>query len=466
MSDINMLEVTDKEIKGDSSFTSNQLKTKNVSFDNIKMHWEEYRKNIEDDLEKEKDDLVSREYSFETPKEAENSVENISRLTEKIAMLEAAVKSFEGQNTYESVENRAIKLRNNMFEQLVKNSGGLYSVPEEKTEEVFEEEVKEDTISSFPGDITGDSFESNDIDVEQVVEDNQEQITEDVNNAMNDEISVDSGFEPEAQDMNEVAANIEAEEPIGYDDIKNEIEDALSNLDVEEEIKEEPVSHRRYSYEPMSEQEIDDARERIGINIPETQFENKFRPATNEVSIEEEPIREVPIVAEDREEKQHLNFDYSNATANDINNIIENENVGSDKLRELREKISAMQGEIENNKKQEIKERDEVKNRENELQKIKLERATDIADAKVASEEVLIKAAEEAYKKLSEQNNAVIKSINGFINKQTDVQNEIDNVEKETEEELQRIMDDTERQREEFASMIDTGTVSIGEKSR
>lgn len=466
MSDVNMLEVTDKEIKGDSSFTSNQLKTKNVSFDNIKMHWEEYRKNIEDDLEKEKDDLVSREYSFETPKEAEISVENISRLTEKIAMLEAAVKSFEGQNTYESVENRAIKLRDNMFEQLVKNSGGLYSVPEEKTEEVFEEEVKEDTISSFPGDITGDSFESNDIDVEQVVEDNQEQITEDVNNAMNDEISVDSGFEPEAQDMNEVAANIEAEEPIGYDDIKNEIEDALSNLDVEEEIKEEPVSHRRYSYEPMSEQEIDDARERIGINIPETQFENKFRPATNEVSIEEEPIREVPIVAEDREEKQHLNFDYSNATANDINNIIENENVGSDKLRELREKISAMQGEIENNKKQEIKERDEVKNRENELQKIKLERATDIADAKVASEEVLIKAAEEAYKKLSEQNNAVIKSINGFINKQTDVQNEIDNVEKETEEELQRIMDDTERQREEFASMIGTGTVSIGEKSR
>lgn len=434
-------EIEENVEKGKSFDRIKLLQMKNESRKNSQKKWNASRKRTETIVNKMNNEIKEIKEEMESKDASELTAEQMTLIdtkADRLAQAEVVLKAYKGEEIpAEYVGERAIQLKKEMYGVLfpLVEIEELYDkfLPESEksNENIFEEEKEVENPIEFPGDITGNDFsnetEDNSIDLEKVELENSEEIATDIEKSLEEE----------------------KEEKLNYDEFNGLNNGEGIDINAIDEVIQEKVN------------EID----------PDEIEENQTTVENNDV-FEEEAIREVPEIAPERigfyenskEEKQNeepldLKLNILEEVENFKYEIDSNE---SAELREWKEKISKIQEEMASATNEEIEERDRAREKEDEYRRIRIERATDIENAKLASDEELVQAAKEVYEKLSTKTDAKRKSADGFRNKQADIQNEIDNYERQTEEELQKIYEDTEKQKEVFASMIDTGTVEVG----
>jgi len=281
---IDFKDFTDQSIVRDSRISSNQIKFKQLSFQSILKRWEGFRVSIlQKALEAEKNRLVESSYVAKPDGDlAAVSHEVINKRAEWIAKLEEKIKIIAKEEVPENfVKNRAIKLRQNMMDYLVRKSAGIYdtyTVSKEDATKVFEEpapekvEVVPETIDAT-ADLVNSVFvpepvvaEPTSIDVQKVSDENEEAIKNDINDAMN-----------EAEVVNEI---VEEEQP-------KETEEPVAEPVVEEVVMEAPAEP---VVEPIVVEPIVDAA--IEPVVEEAIVEAPVVPVVEKVKEKEQPLRD------------------------------------------------------------------------------------------------------------------------------------------------------------------------------
>ncbi len=391
---------------GTGSLVSNQIKLKGVSRSNIEKRVakafnhmapedvKEAVEEVEEKIEEVKDEI--QEDLAATPVENidANFVKMLKEKSEYAKTLEKRVAALEAKDvemfvgTFNLEKSKPIKIKPTNFANASKH-GREFST--------FVEVPQEEEVQSFAQDITMDTFEPQiqdpeDIDVEQVALDRQEQLAKDVNDAMGEaEVSEPEGFVPEASEIPEVDIEVAPksesvddipDKELSEDFIRNEIESYMNQLEPEKEsmsdvnlegLTKEPEAVEEETIEPVVPEEVE---EDLGdIVEPGEEFEPE-----EEVEEFEEPIREMPEVAFDREavipveleeekeeveqideevepvqeeaeEEEELKFDYSEITDADVEK--------TDSIKMLEEMKKARQAKL-----QAMKEAEEKANQE------------------------------------------------------------------------------------------------------
>ena len=226
-----------------------KIKFKSLSFKNISNLWKNFRISCLDKrLEKAKDKLVSMEienqdFNEKTLKGDMSVAESkllkkstvVARLESKIAFLKTGT-----EVTDDFISSRAIKLKDNMMRNLRYNSGTIYSVPEDKYEEIFSEPTKTETVDPEIEEIQRKTAES----VQRIMDEMaakkkaeaEEPRADTITAPSREEIrkTVDKMFETESKVPERVVSETEIQEAV---------EDAFKDIDVvpvvsAEEVKE------------------------------------------------------------------------------------------------------------------------------------------------------------------------------------------------------------------------------------
>lgn len=225
-----------------------KIKFKSLSFKNISNLWKNFRISCLDKrLEKAKNKLVSMElenqdFNEKTFKGDMSVAESkllkkstvVARLESKIAFLRTGT-----EVTDDFISSRAIKLKDNMMRNLRYNSGTIYSVPEDKYEEIFSE-PKTETVDPEIEEIQRKTAES----VQRIMEEMAAKKKAEAEQPKADTITapsreeirktVDKMFETESRVPEKVVSETEIQEAV---------EDAFKDIDVvpvvsAEEVKE------------------------------------------------------------------------------------------------------------------------------------------------------------------------------------------------------------------------------------
>jgi len=121
--------------------SSNQIKTKPISFSTISDNWRKFRlKLYNEKLEEEKKSVLTQNFNVDdNSRLTEKSIDSINSKSLIIARLEEKIRILSKESVPSNyVDNRAIKLRTKMMNNLVYNSSNAYSIGLDKMDVVFE----------------------------------------------------------------------------------------------------------------------------------------------------------------------------------------------------------------------------------------------------------------------------------------------------------------------------------------
>ena len=304
---------------------SRKIKFKKLSFLNIGRKFDEFRaRRLEKKLVKAKEKLANSQFFEGDLKADRHGVAVVDRVlahrTKAVANLEAKI-DFLRTGDYPDqaeVDSHAIKLRNNMMENLRKNIYGLYSVPEENKENIYEEEPQNyetDTEKVIKEETDKLQEKINSIQQEPTEEEIRKSIDESLNNIrIEDEVNV-----------NEVKEAVEnsfdkKEENISFDDLSNIIENNLAeqestnnNVDGEysltgdQIIQDLPITPFK-KIQPIEIAPLTLAK--VAEKVPEKGMNDDIFSTDATVQVEnkeeEEEERDLPIVVEERDETDYL----------------------------------------------------------------------------------------------------------------------------------------------------------------
>ena len=288
-----------------SSNKIRKIKFKSISFKNIANLWKKFRiSQLEKKLEKQKDKLVSMEFDAQDFKNqtfgSSMSVAEakVVRKTKAIAKLEAKIEFLKtGNHVSETfVSSRAIKLKDNMIKNLTYNTKSVYTLSNDKIDDVFETKKKEqkvETVEEQMADTQRKIAENVErIIAEKKVEDNIQKV-EPIINETPTEVPVVTvpSREEIRKTVDEMFASQEKEhviEPTTEPSITNsQVEDELQKI---LELQVEPVT------EPVVEQDA------IKESIEEILSKIDVRPVISETEVEETVNEELDTVKISRNE--------------------------------------------------------------------------------------------------------------------------------------------------------------------
>ncbi len=456
-----------------------KIKFKNVSFTNIGRKFDDFRvKRLEKKLAKEiKKELKSEFTSGDLKKGLTDSSRAerilvrkslaITRLEEKINFLK-----FGELPSKAAAEYRAIKLKDKMMQNLRVNIYGLYSVPEDKKEEVFKE-VPETNESDTNKVIEEEINKLNDK-MNQMETPTDKEIKTSLENKAEESVNVDNLSVADIKQTVEGMFN-EEKNNLQTEDVQKAVEEGLNQVHVED-YTEEYVSPIK-PIVPIKTRKIPDiGLAKVSPNIPVKGLNDDIFSKDNAVEIEEpktEATRDLPVVTPDREEMSL--YEKTKNSINELNNLYDQlgeVKMDDQKTRdELTQKVVKLQDEIIKNKellseeekialeqefseepkeesKEEVKEdigfdfsEASAKDIENAVEKVKntsdlramaeririLQNEDKIIQARVeqakAEEEAKSKAYDETIKKLIQYGNELEAKCNKNIEKETELKN-------------------------------------------
>ena len=183
-----------------------QIKTRQSSFQAILGRFRNFRiKLLEKKLDKMKDKTLSAVYN------ERNLDSNISKKSEAIARLEKKIKVLSREEVPTNyVDNRAIKLKQSMIENLQHKVGMIYTIDSDKKEEIFANEEKEVETPEMYATAASKQEERIDLDVDTI---DRQTITDTIN----------EGFKKE-----EIK---DEESTINREDVKDVVEDMMGKLE-------------------------------------------------------------------------------------------------------------------------------------------------------------------------------------------------------------------------------------------
>ena len=278
-SEIELIDGENYGIVRKDRISSNQIKTRPASFDAISKVWRDFRlKFYTDKLNSEKESALTQNFEVNAEnKLVDSAVEQISNKSLVIARLEEKIKILSKESVPANyVDNRAIKLRKKMMDNLVNNCGNAYSIGIDKMDEVFEnsEIVNEtqptneisDTNSIIENvDVVASNNESSDT-VDVVASNNESLDTVDNYVAEEAPISID-----EQQNINVDVTSGDVETSVGDNNsLATEVEVGdISSIDKPEIQSNETVSDAQLEVIPIEESEaIIDRSEEAGTAEP------------------------------------------------------------------------------------------------------------------------------------------------------------------------------------------------------
>lgn len=357
-SNIDLKNLEDEVLKLEKS--SRKIKFKNVSFTNIGKKFDEFRIGLlEKKLAKEKKKLVKDEFTNGDLKEKNGSSRAeriIARKSLAIARLEEKINflSTGEEHSINKIDNRAIKLKDKMMQNLRYNTYGLYSVPEDTKAEIFKEET--DKLNE-----TMNTIQQNTPSDEEIMS----AIEQKVNEEAKEEVHLDS------VEINNIKAaveesfnNIKSDGVSEVEENANDLNNELENTYVEDyEEKEENIIPIKpiENIKPKTIPAIPHAK--ISENIPVKGLnDNIFGEGTtieaeddnkNDSEVKEKKVeREMPIVVEEREEKS--TYEKTEEGISELDNLyeeLENTKINdAEKRNELLQKIDEVKEKIVDNK--------------------------------------------------------------------------------------------------------------------
>lgn len=161
-SEIELIDGENYGIVKKDRISSNQIKTRPASFNAISKVWKDFRlKFYTDKLNAEKKSALTQSYEADAEnKLVDSAVEQISNKSLVIARLEEKIKILSKESVPTNyVDNRAIKLRTKMMNNLVSNCGNAYSIGIDKMDEVFgnsdisNNSLTTSSVNNIPNDI-------------------------------------------------------------------------------------------------------------------------------------------------------------------------------------------------------------------------------------------------------------------------------------------------------------------------
>ena len=347
-----------------------QIRTKSTSFSQIKKHFNDFRvRLLNKKLEREKDKAVTEGYP-EVFSDKEN--ERMMKRATTIARLEQKIKILDGEEVpVDYIKNRAIKIKKAMMKNISYTSDNIYAVGVENKEAVFnateeskveaiekevqeklaadvrkimdeEQKVKEEqeeVVASYtPSPVTkaeiraeiDEEFKKvvrNDKKTEKTVEEphiNLDEIKASIDEAFN---QMKSKTEPEATIGPEVIKdvideqydNIDVNSEISLEDIKTEVDEAMERIVSKngntsakvDRFNEDGSVREKYTYTPMTDEEIRAAQENIEYDKYEQIYreEHERAKAAKEVETQEEYVYTPMTDEEIRAAQANIEYD-------------------------------------------------------------------------------------------------------------------------------------------------------------
>ena len=298
-----------------------KIKFKNISFTNIGKKFDQFRiDKLEKKLVKAKEKILDTQLFNSDMKNDAKAAEGILLYRSKaVAKLEAELTFLETGKyvTVKMVESRAIKLKDLMMKNLEKNVYGMFAVPEDKKQNIFEtqpqnvESETEKTIKEeaekLNNKINAAQNQENEAseETENTAEDNFENIT--VEEAKE---TVDKSFEDESENI----STVDVENVVNQD--LSQAEDEAENTYVNEPSGVSPIENIKVKDVPEIPAATVNAEALKGINDDifgrNNAQESEEKTEDSEVTEENEEDktsseeRVVPIVVPEREEVNYL----------------------------------------------------------------------------------------------------------------------------------------------------------------
>ena len=306
--------------------SSNQIKTRPASFNAISKVWNDFRlKFYTDRLNAEKESALTQEFDVDDKSRLTNqAVEQINNKSLVIARLEEKIKILSKESVPANyVDNRAIKLRTKMMNNLVNNCGNAYSIGVDKMDEVFGSAVAADvTVNNTPEAINNEV--ENDISVDSVIP-----------------IDLNTGNDESSSD---IEVTVSEEQPVenvvvNNNEVVEQSDETPEIQSVDAEVVEQPVESPELQVinEEIDEQVVESPElqvinaevEENSTDVPEIQ-QNDDVSIVNENNsvIDVVPIDNVPV---DRSNiKDAIDFAFNNQTTNENPAVQESTSVNVD----------------------------------------------------------------------------------------------------------------------------------------
>lgn len=395
MDNIELKELDDAIVKQDRKLSSNSIRFRDVSFSSILNKYNNFRlKKSEEKLLNMKMNLMEKSYtgdSEEVEKEIKKDVDKVVKLENKIALL--------SKNEIPSVKRacRAIKLRNNMMNNLGRNGDKLY-IGYSKTFDIFPEtenqlpktddEIKKEQENNLKYQEMEAGLVNYLDKMDEKQKEEEQELTDEDMEAMVEEKANALLNQPEIKEDPELS---EEEISTIVDQTQEAVNKAMNNSN-EDAAKQENNTEfydfsgniREHDYKPLSQEKIEASKDKI-------KEENDYN---NVVPIDTVVVPE--RVIEETKENENIGFDYSDATENDVKNVLENntELTISDYER-LKKRIAELQEQQRKSKEETLAAEKEANKAADEVAKIKetkAEKDEDLAkrikDLKIYSEAI------------------------------------------------------------------------------
>ena len=408
MDNIELKELDDAIVKQDRKLSSNSIRFRDVSFSSILNKYNNFRlKKSEEKLLNMKMNLMEKSYtgdSEEVEKEIKKDVDKVVKLENKIALL--------SKNEIPSVKkaSRAIKLRNNMMNNLGRNGDKLY-IGYSKTFDIFPEtenqlpktddEIKKEQENNLKYQEMEAGLVNYLDKMDEKQKEEEQELTDEDMEAMVEEKANALLNQPEIKEDTELS---EEEISTIVDQTQEAVNKAMNNSN-EDTAKQENNTEfydfsgniREHDYKPLSQEEIEASKDKIK---EENDYDNVASVDANDaVDTNVVPIDTIVVperVIEETKENENIGFDYSDATENDVKNVLENntELTISDYER-LKKRIAELQEQQRKSKEETLAAEKEANKAADEVAKIKetkAEKDEDLAkrikDLKIYSEAI------------------------------------------------------------------------------
>ena len=296
MNDGNMVFVNGEYGESKQEKYPREIKTKPTSYEAITKKYENFLMQAKSDLENMKDAALNSTF---TKEETETQITQISK---SIARLEEMIKTLSNENVPTNyVDNRAIKLKKSMMENLTKKVGDLYSIDAEKKEEIFAQDKLEfgDAIPDVAVVAANNESEmvSNDDSLNReimsdIVDEqlNEARAREQAESTMevSDTIAPIPAVAEVTEGIEEYSKSPDTNEQIDNDTIKSVISEELDNISAIPEISPEEVQETVTVDEPVQDN-MENTRilHNDTINAKLSRFDENGNPIDNSV---EQPV--------------------------------------------------------------------------------------------------------------------------------------------------------------------------------
>lgn len=251
-SEIELIDGSKYGIVRKDRISSNQIKTRPASFNAISKVWNDFCLQFyTNKLNSEKEAALTQNYAVDNNSNlTPNAIEQINNKSLIIARLEEKIKILSKQNVPTNyVDNRAIKLRNKMMNNLVINCNNAYSIGTDKMDAVFGQEVNSE-LDKFSTEIPVP-----DNNTENTIEENAE-----IASSVGDNVEVDNIVTPEVPVVEDASST---EEGIVVDD--SSIVESPVIADTVDSTEEDNVA---VNLETSSDDTINDSGDNIEFSEP------------------------------------------------------------------------------------------------------------------------------------------------------------------------------------------------------